>query len=92
MNESIAYEKAVGIALSPKNLSQAEYLWSEMSMFLMIVIFVPTVIFLFVSGIFSIFEEVPVKKLWKNENFWIVVLMYVFIQALFFMVSPYLIS
>lgn len=88
MNESVSYDKAVSIALSPENISQANTLWTEISPVLLLVMFTPTILFLFMSGLFSIFEKNPMKKLWKNENFWLVTVFMVFVQAIIFLVVP----
>jgi len=90
MNESITYSEALKVASNPSSLDQAQMLFSEVAPVMALNIFVPLVIFLGATMIWSLHRDHKYKKLWNNEDFWIGVVIMVISMVAILVASPYL--
>lgn len=90
MNSSISYSKALSIASSPSSVSEGQKLFLEVAPVMALNIFVPLVIFLGCTMVWSLWRNHKYKKLWNNDDFWVGVLVLLIAMFAIFVGSPYL--
>jgi hypothetical protein len=90
MNRSVTYSEALSIVSSPESISEGQKLFMEVAPVMALNIFVPLVIFMAVTMVWSIYRDHRYKKLWNNDDFWIAVLILTISMIGVFVMSPYL--
>lgn len=90
MNESIAYSEALKIATTPSNVSEAQKLFLEIAPITALNLFVPLIILLGCTMVWTIYRDHKYKKIWNNDDFWLGVLLMVVSMLAIFIATPYL--
>lgn len=90
MNESISYSEALKIATSPSNVSEAQKLFLEIAPITALNLFVPLIILLGSTMVWTIYRDHKYKKIWNNDDFWLGVLLMVVSMLAIFIATPYL--
>ena len=90
MNQSITYSEALKVASSPSSVSEGQKLFMEVAPVMALNIFVPLVIFLGATMIWSLYRDHKYKKLWNNDDFFFFLLIMIIAMVGIFVVSSYL--
>lgn len=90
MNESIGYSEALKVATSPSNVSEAQKLFLEIAPITALNLFVPLIILLGSTMVWTIYRDHKYKKIWNNDDFWLGVLLMVVSMLAIFIATPYL--
>lgn len=90
MNQSITYSEALSIVSAPSSVSEGQKLFMEVAPVMALNLFVPLVIFLGATMIWSLYRDHKYKKLWNNDDFWLGVLIMLISMIGILVMSPYL--